>query len=397
MRANENANPDQEGRVRNGQNLFTILFCIVAILVASKIPDDPDVSSDEGSGSSSRIETSNPRMGSWYDWIGWHHIEEGSVGLYWRLGALQDRQELPGFHWMLPCGIDTVHTVPITMQTQLVRDIPCGTSGGVLLNFENIEVVYQLGQSFVWGTVKNYSIDFHRTWIEDLVPSLMNGICTPLTLHEVFISKFSEIDEQLRDRLRKVHANWAPGIQVIAVRIVKPSIPESIRSNFEQADRKTSELKTLDEKQAVVLRAAEKDRALATLAAQKDLEISKLQSESNMLHVKRQVSISNVSVNTATARIREQSDAEHYAKMKEAEVNKYRLSPTFLELQRRLHLVKNTDIYWGGSVPSAIIERGNYDENPATSTNKGMGDDDEQLLGATLVSSQTVGPEAEEV
>lgn len=49
--------------------------------------------------------------------------------------------ECAGFHLKLPF-ITQFEPIQITLQTDLVRDIPCGTKGGVMINFEKIEVHY---------------------------------------------------------------------------------------------------------------------------------------------------------------------------------------------------------------------------------------------------------------
>ena len=71
---------------------------------------------------------------------GIHKIEEGHIGVYHRGGALIVGTSEPGFHVMLPV-ITTVSQVQFTVQTDKVTKIPCGTSGGVLIVFEKIEVV----------------------------------------------------------------------------------------------------------------------------------------------------------------------------------------------------------------------------------------------------------------
>ena len=66
--------------------------------------------------------------------MGFHRVEEGYVGVYWRAGKLLDGITGPGMHIMYPL-IDRIEMVQTTMQTDSVRDIPCGTSGGVLVTF----------------------------------------------------------------------------------------------------------------------------------------------------------------------------------------------------------------------------------------------------------------------
>ena len=62
----------------------------------------------------------------------------GYRGVYWRGGALLSAVTRPGFHMKMPF-ITTMSQVQVTVQTDSVTNIPCGTSGGVLINFGKIE------------------------------------------------------------------------------------------------------------------------------------------------------------------------------------------------------------------------------------------------------------------
>ena len=57
-----------------------------------------------------------------------------------------------------------------------VTDIPCGTAGGTMCYFDRIEVVNQLGPDAAWGIVKNYTIDYDKTWIYDKIHHEINQV-----------------------------------------------------------------------------------------------------------------------------------------------------------------------------------------------------------------------------
>ncbi|MFH4983985.1 hypothetical protein AB6A40_010694 [Gnathostoma spinigerum] len=78
--------------------------------------------------------------------ISLHHIEEGYVGVYYRGGALLSRVSHPGYHLMFPF-LTTVKSVQVTLQTDEAKNVPCGTSGGVMIFFDRIEVVNILSSS----------------------------------------------------------------------------------------------------------------------------------------------------------------------------------------------------------------------------------------------------------
>lgn len=55
-------------------------------------------------------------------------------------GALLPQVSNPGFHMMIPL-LTTYRSVQVTLQTDEVKNVPCGTSGGVMIYFDRIEVV----------------------------------------------------------------------------------------------------------------------------------------------------------------------------------------------------------------------------------------------------------------
>ncbi len=79
----------------------------------------------------------------------------------------------------------------------MVFDIPCGTAGGVVIEFDHIEVVNRLKKSYVHETIKNYTINYDQTWIFDKIHHEINQFCSKHTLQEVFIDKFDSLDDQL--------------------------------------------------------------------------------------------------------------------------------------------------------------------------------------------------------
>jgi predicted HAD superfamily phosphohydrolase len=52
-------------------------------------------------------------------------------------------------------------------QTDAVSGIPCGTSGGVMISFDKVEVVNRLKKDMVYETIRNYTVNYDKTWIFD--------------------------------------------------------------------------------------------------------------------------------------------------------------------------------------------------------------------------------------
>lgn len=85
--------------------------------------------------------------------------------------------------------LTTVANVQVTLQTDVVKDIPCGTSGsipsrnesclrifkffnvfrGSVIYFDKVEVVNLLSKRHAHETVKLYGENYDKTWIFDRI------------------------------------------------------------------------------------------------------------------------------------------------------------------------------------------------------------------------------------
>lgn len=131
-----------------------------------------------------------------------HVIDTGHIGVYKRGGAMLNSWTEPGLHFMIPF-ITKYHQVQVTLQTDQVVNIPCGTSSGVILNFQKIEVVNRLRKELAHETIKNYTVTYDQTWIFSKIHHEINQFCSSHTVQEVLIEKFNQLDESLKESLQK--------------------------------------------------------------------------------------------------------------------------------------------------------------------------------------------------
>ena len=87
---------------------------------------------------------------------GLYTVKEGNVGLMKQFGVLKKDLIEPGFHLRIP-GYQQVLNINLMIQTDLVKDVPCGTANGMLIHFNKIEVVNRLDKKHVYKTVLNYT------------------------------------------------------------------------------------------------------------------------------------------------------------------------------------------------------------------------------------------------
>ncbi|XP_033281684.1 erlin-1 isoform X1 [Orcinus orca] len=297
-----------------------------------------------------------------------HKIEEGHLAVYYRGGALLTSPSGPGYHIMLPF-ITTFRSVQTTLQTDEVKNVPCGTSGGVMIYIDRIEVVNMLAPCAedtrvnmdstslsVFDIVRNYTADYDKTLIFNKIHHELNQFCSAHTLQEVYIELFDQIDENLKQALQKDLNVMAPGLTIQAVRVTKPKIPEAIRRNFELMEAEKTKLLIAAQKQKVVEKEAETERKKAVIEAEKIAQVAKIRFQQKVMEKETEKRISEIEDAAFLAREKAKADAEYYAAHKYATSNKHKLTPEYLELKRYQAIASNSKIYFGSNIPSMFVD-----------------------------------------
>uniref|UniRef100_A0A8C9ZZJ6 Erlin-1 n=1 Tax=Sander lucioperca TaxID=283035 RepID=A0A8C9ZZJ6_SANLU len=287
-----------------------------------------------------------------------HKVEEGHLAVYYRGGALLTSPNGPGYHIMLPF-ITTYRSVQTTLQTDEIKNVPCGTSGGVMIYFDRIEVVNMLvpsaGTTLV-DTVRNYTADYDKTLIFNKIHHELNQFCSVHTLQEVYIDLFDIIDENMKTALQKDLNVMAPGLTIQAVRVTKPKIPESIRRNFELMEAEKTRLLVTAQTQRVVEKEAETERKRAIIEAQKVAQVAEIHFQQLVMEKETEKRISEIEDSAFLAKERAKADAEYYTAAKIAEANKVKLTPEYLELMKYQAISANSKIYFGQDIPNMFVE-----------------------------------------
>ena len=280
-------------------------------------------------------------------------VPEGHVAVYFRGGALLSHVDDSGYHVKLP-GITHAEFVQTSVQTDKVLKIPCGTSGGTMLEFERIEVVNRLVRDMVHQTVKNYTVNYDKTWIYDKIHHEINQICSRSTLEEMYISKFETLDESLRDALQMDIEKYAPGIQIIAIRVTKPSIPSAIRINYEAIEGERTKLMVAKETRRVVEEQALTEKQKAIIEAEKIAAVDAVQCERRLRQQENERNIEKIKNEMHLSQMKANADANYYTVMKEAESNKMLHTPEMIQIESMRAISNNTKFYFGDSLPNVV-------------------------------------------
>lgn len=273
-----------------------------------------------------------------------HEVKEGHLGIYKRGGKVLERTEMAGYHVHTAPFIDSIVSVQHTVQTDAVKDVPCGTSGGVMIEFGLIEVVNQLPLQFVHSTVKNFTEHYEKPLIVDQIHALVNQFCSMHTLEQVYITEFSKIDDFLKQGLQQHIADLSPGLIIRAVRVTKPKVPEHIESNYIELEVQKTAQAVEGARQIVAVRRAETEARVA-----------QIQSKALIAAEEAKQKISAIQDATKKASDMAVADAEYYAMKRKSEGYALLLTKEYLELERYKSAMANAKLhYFGPDVPAYL-------------------------------------------
>merc|ERR1712196_457003 len=173
-----------------------------------------------------------------------------------------------------------------------------------------------------------------------------------------YISKFDTLDESLRDNLQRDIDLWAPGIRIIAIRVTKPVIPDSVRRNYESIEAESTKLQVAIQTQRLVEKEAETERKKAIIEAEKQAEVARINLAQELTEKQNQQKMEEIANNMTVAKAKAQADAEFYRASKEAEANRVRITPELIQLEAVRAIANNTKMYFGDKLPSVFLEPG---------------------------------------
>merc|ERR1719400_41317 len=251
--------------------------------------------------------------------------------------------------------LTSVRNVQTTLQTDEVKNVPCGTSGGVMIYFDRIEVVNVLQPTAVYDIVKNYTADYDKPLIFDKVHHELNQFCSGHTLQEVYIELFDQIDENLKNALQSDLLEMAPGLKVHSVRVTKPKIPEAIRKNYELMEAEKTKLLISAQRQKVIEKDAETERKKAVIEAEKEAMIFSTRWEQNIQEKESMQKMEAINDDIHLTKEKSRADADFYKIERSATANKLLLSEEYLELKKIEAMSVNNKVYFGPDIPNMFI------------------------------------------
>ena len=282
-------------------------------------------------------------------------VPEGYRGIYYRFGGnLLEVITTPGVYFKFPWPITMASEIQVTPQTDVISNVKCGAGDGTLMTFETVDVGNHLNPDYVYNTVKRFGENYDSYLIKDKIRHQINVICSSMTSQEIYIEKFDQLDDQLKDFLQAENNALNTGVTVDFVRLSKPILPKKLQENYDKiANEKTALKALLEEKKRL---AQENENKI--LVAEAEGEAKRITSEKeNQIFVEKKKAaeeVAQIENRIHTEKEKAKADAVHYSKSKEAEGNSELLTDKYVELESAKALANNAKHYFG-EIPKTLF------------------------------------------
>lgn len=284
-----------------------------------------------------------------------HTVNEGNVGIYYRLGKLQTDISDSGTHLRLPWPVTSTSSVQITPQTDSIYNVKCGAGDGTQLQFEQVDIGNYLKKDYIYRTIKRFGENYDDYLVKDKVRAQINVICSGLTSQEIYIDKYDTLDDMLLKYLQEYNDNEPEsGVVVQFVRMSKPTLPKQLQDNYDKIANEKTALKVAEEearrleqehKNKLMVAEAEAERRRVVAEKENIIKIEKKKSEEHQASIENRIH---------KERERTRADAIFTIKQKEAEGNRLLHTQEFIEVEKSKSILNNAKHYFG-KIPTTFF------------------------------------------
>ena len=278
-----------------------------------------------------------------------HKIMEGTVGIYFKGGALQDHVNHPGIHFTTPFITD-IQRIKIRPRTDTMNPIKTVTKDGIQNTFNNVQVISEVNSAKVVGLVKKYGLEFHKTLVFDRISEQLLSFCAKHTIDEVYSENFTQIvgtvTKQTKETIQKLGNG---GITIHHLTIPKPDIPPDIAANYKEVKVQWTEqlVATQQQKTEEIKKKTEELKAVAD--AERSKKVQSITMEKMILEKEGQQKLSALENDILKARKENDANIQNYAKKQLALANKELFNNTgYIQLEMAKALSTNTKFFFSG-------------------------------------------------
>lgn len=263
----------------------------------------------------------------------------------------------PGIHLLpLPRPFSRPIHVKTALDVDKVTGIKVGAKDGTELVFESIEIGNKpKTPDKIISLVDRFGEDWERTILYDQVHYIMSTICSRMTSHEIAIEKFDQLDDLLAEGLRKIQADWDTSVEIISVRVYKPTLPMGLQSAYAaQAEQKAQHKVEIERNAKIKQENLNKmEKATGDFERAKAEHASKIQMEKEA-HASK-IQMQKAAHDNEMAMRREAADVEAHTVLKQAEANQKLHTPEYLALKKSEAVFHNAKQIISGDAASALL------------------------------------------
>merc|ERR1719266_149756 len=277
-----------------------------------------------------------------------HTIQEGSVGIYYVQGALEDRYALPGVRFQKPF-ITEMREITIRPTTETMEDISTVTKDGIEIVFHGIQVLSSVDLEQLLGLVKKFGSEFRRVLIYDRVSEDLRLFCANHTIDEVYNTMFLDIVANVKINVEQsITRLGSNGISILNLVIPKPDIPRDIAANYKAVKVQWTEQLVAIQQQKTEQIKKETQSIKALLDAKREKDVLEIELQKQLLKKQKEKERNDLDIQIVKSREENIANIAAYKKEKQAEANKNLYSPEFIKLEMAKSLSNNTKFYFSG-------------------------------------------------
>ena len=281
-----------------------------------------------------------------------HKIREGTVGIYFRSGALQDKVTYPGIHLAMPFITD-IERIQIRPRTDTMEPISTVTKDGIQNTFHNVQVISDVSPASLVQLVKKFGLEFHKTLVFDRVYEELRIFCANHTVDEVYNTMFLDIVDTVTRGVKESINNLGAelgegGIKIYHLTIPKPQIPPDIAKNYKEVKVQWTKqlVATQQQKTEKIQKDTETMKAVAD--ANRLKEVLQIDIQKDILQKEGEQKLSTLENEILKDRLEAKANVEFYAKKKQAEANQNLYSKEYIQLEMAKSLSENTKFFFSG-------------------------------------------------
>jgi hypothetical protein len=279
-----------------------------------------------------------------------HTVPEGSVGINYRNGRLENKTYPPGIYSYTPL-IDHMSNTNIRIQVNDIEGIICTPIEGSIMIFR-ILVNNQLKEQYVINNVQNYSENYEEFLLKQPIIQKMTEWCSGKTFKEIFNTNWEMFDILITEHLKDYQKEQNTNLKINYVTVFKPQIDKQIQQNFDITTREKTKRDTELEIRKRVLEEEMTNRLLDEAVEEKKNSIAKIHNDKLISKKQTDAEMIRIEADGYYNTINTKADADAYYNGKIAESEIIRFTPEFLQKHWQEHVLANATLIYGEKVPT---------------------------------------------